>query len=49
MEADNSHLGDVQKIAVHSPLATWLLNKNVGDIVKMGNMDNYIEVKEIEN
>ena len=38
----------VQKINISSPLATSLLGKAVGETVKVGNLDNYVEIMEID-
>jgi len=39
----------VQKIYIKSPLAISLLGKEVGETVKVGNLDNYVEILEINN
>lgn len=39
----------IQKISMKSPLAVSILGHTVGDIVKVGNLDNYVEIIEIEN
>jgi len=40
---------EIQKIYEKSPLAVSLLGHTVGDIVKIGNLDNYVEIIKIEN
>jgi superfamily I DNA and/or RNA helicase/transcription elongation GreA/GreB family factor/very-short-patch-repair endonuclease len=39
----------IQKISLKSPLATSILGHTVGDIVKVGNLDNFVEIIEIKN
>jgi transcription elongation GreA/GreB family factor len=39
----------IQKISMKSPLAISILGQKVGDIVKVGNLDNFIEILEINN
>src|SRR5690606_3345186 len=39
----------VQKIYYKSPLAVSLLGHTVGDIVKIGNLDNFVEIIKITN
>lgn len=39
----------IQKISMKSPLAVSILGHTVGDIVKVGNLDNYVEILEINN
>jgi transcription elongation GreA/GreB family factor len=39
----------VQKINVKSPLAVSILGNSVGDIVKVGNLDNFVEIVEVIN
>ena len=39
----------IQKISLKSPLATSILGHSVGDIVKVGNLDNFVEIIEIKN
>lgn len=38
-----------QKIKLNSPLATSIMNHEVGDIVKIGDLDNFVEIIKIEN
>jgi very-short-patch-repair endonuclease len=38
---------NIQKINIESPLAYVLLGAKVGDILKIGNLDNYVEVLDI--
>jgi transcription elongation GreA/GreB family factor len=48
--ADKNELSNsIQKISMKSPLATSILGHTVGDIVKVGNLDNFVEIIEIEN
>ena len=39
----------LQKIYYKSALAISLIGHSVGDIVKVGNLDNYVEIIEIIN
>lgn len=39
----------IQKIYYKSPLAHSLLGQTVGDIVKIGNLDNFVEILKITN
>ena len=39
----------IQKINVNSPLAVSIMGKSVGETVKVGNLDNYVEILEIKN
>jgi very-short-patch-repair endonuclease len=39
----------IQKISMKSPLATSILGHKVGDIVKVGNLDNFVEIIEVKN
>ena len=39
----------IQKINNKSPLAVSIIGKSVGEAVKVGNLDNYVEIIEIEN
>lgn len=39
----------VQKISMKSPLAVSILGHTVGDIVKVGNLDNFVEIIEVKN
>jgi superfamily I DNA and/or RNA helicase/very-short-patch-repair endonuclease len=45
-KADSS---GVQKIYYKSPLAVSLIGHSIGDIVKIGNLDNFVEVLKIAN
>ena len=52
VETTNNKLGTsegVQKINIKSPLATSILGHSIGDIVKVGNLDNYVEILEVTN
>lgn len=46
-EPDKSN--GIKKIFVKSPLAVSIIGKSVGDTVKVGNLDNYVEILEIIN
>ena len=46
-KSDNS--SDTQKVYYKSPLANSLLGHIVGDIVKIGNLDNFVEIIKIIN
>lgn len=39
----------IQKVSNQSPLAISLIGKSVGETVKVGNLDNYVEILGIEN
>ena len=39
----------LQKIYFRSALAISLIGHSVGDIVKVGNLDNFVEILEIKN
>lgn len=45
----NDKSNGVQKIYYKSPLAQSLLGQTVGDIVKIGNLDNFVEILKITN
>jgi very-short-patch-repair endonuclease len=45
----NELLNGIQKISLKSPLSTSILGHRVGDIVKVGNLDNFVEIIEVEN
>lgn len=45
----NETTNGIQKISLKSPLATSILGHTVGDIVKVGNLDNFVEIIEIKN
>lgn len=45
----NEIVNGVQKIYYKSPLANSLLGHTLGDIVKIGNLDNYVEITKISN
>jgi transcription elongation GreA/GreB family factor len=38
----------VQKISIDSPLAISLLGNREGDLVKIGNLDNFVEIIKID-
>ncbi|MFL5739907.1 MAG: AAA domain-containing protein [Flavisolibacter sp.] len=48
-EGKNEVKNGVQKIYVKSALATSIIGRTVGDIVKVGNLDNYVEILEVTN
>jgi hypothetical protein len=43
----NETTNGIQKISLKSPLATSILGHTVGDIVKVGNLDNFVEIIEV--
>ncbi len=45
----NQIVNGVQNVFYKSPLAVSLLNKLEGEIVKIGNLDNYVEILEVKN
>lgn len=45
----NEITNGIQKISLKSPLATSILGHTVGDIVKVGNLDNFVEIIEVKN
>jgi len=45
----NDNSSGVQKVYYKSPLAGSLLGHTVGDIVKIGNLDNFVEIIKITN
>lgn len=45
----NELTNGIQKISLKSPLATSILGHTIGDIVKIGNLDNFVEIIEIKN
>lgn len=45
----NDNSSGVQKVYYKSPLAVSLLGHTVGDIVKIGNLDNFVEIIKITN
>jgi len=45
----NDNLSSVQKVYYKSPLGGSLLGHIVGDIVKIGNLDNFVEIIKITN
>jgi hypothetical protein len=38
----------IQKLFIKSPLATSILGKSVGDTIKIGGLDNYVEIIEVK-
>jgi transcription elongation GreA/GreB family factor len=45
----NDKTDGIQKVYYKSPLAHSLLGQSVGDIVKIGNLDNFVEIIKIIN
>lgn len=45
----NDNLDGVQRVYYKSPLAQSLLGQTVGSIVKIGNLDNFVEILKITN
>lgn len=45
----NAQSDGIQKIYHKSPLANSLLGQTVGDIVKIGNLDNFVEILKVTN
>jgi superfamily I DNA and/or RNA helicase/very-short-patch-repair endonuclease len=45
----NDNSAGIQKVYYKSALAQSILGKNVGDIVKIGNLDNFVEILKIAN
>ena len=45
----NDKADGIQKVYYKSPLAHSLLGQKVGDIVKIGNLDNFVEILKITN
>ena len=45
----NDKADGIQKVYYKSPLAQSLLGQTVGDIVKIGNLDNFVEILKITN
>lgn len=45
----NELTNGIQKISLKSPLATSIIGHSVGDIVKVGNLDNFVEIIEVKN
>jgi transcription elongation GreA/GreB family factor len=45
----NENTNGIQKIYYKSPLAKSLLGHTKGDIVKIGNLDNFVEIIKISN
>lgn len=39
----------VQKINIKSPLAVSILGRSIGDIIKVGNLDNFVEIIQVTN
>lgn len=42
-------INGVQKINIKSPLAVSILGRSVGDIVKVGSLDNFVEIIQVTN
>jgi transcription elongation GreA/GreB family factor len=50
IEKDKNEIKNgVQNIYCKSPLAISLIGHTIGDIVKIGNLDNFVEILEIKN
>jgi very-short-patch-repair endonuclease len=47
--AKNEVVNGIQKINSKSPLALSLNKKHKGEIVKIGNLDNYVEILDVQN
>ena len=45
----NDNSNGLHKVHYKSPLASSLLGHSVGDIVKIGNLDNFVEIIKIIN
>lgn len=45
----NDNSSGIQKVYYKSPLANSLLGHTVGDIVKIGNLDNFVEIIKVTN
>jgi len=45
----NEKLNGFQAVYYKSPLANSLLGHSVGNIVKIGNLDNFVEIMKITN
>ncbi len=41
------NIDGIQRININSPLAGSIIGKSVGDTIKVGNLDNYVEILEI--
>ena len=41
--------GEIKKININSPLGVSLVGRTVGETVKIGKLDNYIEILEFVN
>ena len=39
----------IQKISLKSPLATSIFGHTVGEIVRVGDLDNFVEIIEVKN
>jgi len=48
VEISNTPSNSIQEIHSKSPLAKWIIGRRVGEIVKLGELDNYVEVLEVE-
>ncbi|WP_255416395.1 GreA/GreB family elongation factor [Flavobacterium sp. ZB4P23] len=52
VEATNNNgeiVNGVQKVNIKSPLAVSILGRSIGDIVKVGNLDNFVEILQVAN
>jgi superfamily I DNA and/or RNA helicase/transcription elongation GreA/GreB family factor/very-short-patch-repair endonuclease len=52
VEATNNKgeiVNGIQKINIKSPLAVSILGRSIGDIVKVGDLDNFVEILQVVN
>lgn len=42
-------INGVQKINIKSPLVVSILGRSVGDIIKVGSLDNFVEIIQVTN
>jgi transcription elongation GreA/GreB family factor len=52
VEATNNKgeiVNGVQKVNIKSPLAVSILGRSIGDIVKVGDLDNFVEILQVAN
>jgi transcription elongation GreA/GreB family factor len=52
VESNNSKgeiVNGVQKVNIKSPLAVSILGRSIGDIVKVGDLDNFVEILQVAN
>lgn len=48
-QGKNEIKNGIQNIYYKSPLAISFIGHTIGDIVKIGNLDNFVEILEITN